>query len=732
MKRLLYILLCGALSATILSCSSDDTMAGDMSYDNDNITMSFATSLLATRAVDHTPTEAAVHCLDIIFFNADDKTHAYNERVQVSASQGTVALKVKRSIFGVGKEYKIYVVANSTAALSDFAAASIPTVNDLLAMRQSDERIHITGSSVTDAPLYFLMDGQATLSGSDEKNVVVYDGDNTQKTVLSVLLRRAAAKVVVKLSRTDKVEFIQNIHMGYYLRNLPYNTWVIDSHEDVAELRTPDKTMGDYYNWSPNEVVVTAYVYSHSWESQSFFERGTSLIINIPMIFNGNEYENSYYQIALSKNSKFERNHYYEVKATINAPGAQEESNPLELENLKYYVEEWTQVDIDVNGENAPTFLSVSHDTVKMYNMEKDNTTLQFSSSSPVDITVKDIHFIDKFGKKTQVTTSEIVNNISGTTEGGNSGIITINSPLPANNTIRYFTLEVTNQTGLTEEVVVEHYPLTYITNQQGWYSYRSDFGSHFQLRGNRYVRLALNMREAGYGYYRYEYWNGDYTYNIGAGASGYFWHSKVAVPNSNGDGKSTTYFYTWNGTNSSATTPKYESTCESNTNARMYHVRITSTSNDYAIGRPRLDANGYTDSGSDNAKLVSPSFMIASRLGAVYTTYGNLNKIDETEDYNSNGIPDRRDIFNEHCQNYVEVYKDENGNAVVLDNWRLPTEAELKIIESLQGYADEDADAIDYLLNGIYYMSASGPVRNYKANQEGELSAVRCVRDAY
>jgi hypothetical protein len=34
----------------------------------------------------------------------------------------------------------------------------------------------------------------------------------------------------------------------------------------------------------------------------------------------------------------------------------------------------------------------------------------------------------------------------------------------------------VTNQEGLTREVIVTQYPLEYITNQQGWYSYRSDF----------------------------------------------------------------------------------------------------------------------------------------------------------------------------------------------------------------------------------------------------------------
>ena len=123
---------------------------------------------------------------------------------------------------------------------------------------------------------------------------------------------------------------------------------------------------------------------------------------------------------------------------------------------------------------------------------------------------------------------------------------------------------------------------------------------------------------------------------------------------------------------------------------------------------------------------------MIASRLGSIYTTYGNLGNINDTKDSNRNGIPDRREIFNIHCENYVEVYKNKNGEAVVLDNWRLPTEAELKIIETLQGGKNDNADAIDYLLNGQYYMSASGPVKNNKADVKGNESAIRCVRDAY
>ena len=100
--------------------------------------------------------------------------------------------------------------------------------------------------------------------------------------------------------------------------------------------------------------------------------------------------------------------------------------------------------------------------------------------------------------------------------------------------------------------------------------------------------------------------------------------------------------------------------------------------------------------------------------------------------------------VFADHCKNYVEVEDvndDGKTKGEVYDNWRLPTEAELKIIMDLQGGDGVDAEAIDFLLNGGYYMSASGPVFNPKntsnvreAADKWSVSdvAIRCVRDAY
>jgi hypothetical protein len=173
---------------------------------------------------------------------------------------------------------------------------------------------------------------------------------------------------------------------------------------------------------------------------------------------------------------------------------------------------------------------------------------------------------------------------------------------------------------------------------------------------------------------------------------------------------------------------------CEQH-NVRNYHVRVMASSDQYTIGRPAIDEYGYTAGDVENSKLVSPSFVIASRLGAVISTYGGLD-----------GMANDKKLvaFADHCKNYVEVddvNDDKKDPVVVHDNWRLPTKAELEIIMQIQGRQNDNAVAIDFLLNGGYYMSASGPVFNVK-NNDGTVEladpmqaagvAIRCVRDAF
>ncbi len=329
--------------------------------------------------------------------------------------------------------------------------------------------------------------------------------------------------------------------------------------------------------------------------------------------------------------------------------------------------------------------------------------------------------------------TVPVYDDIKATPDPGMSGNIKVVSPMPENNTIRYIELLVRNDNGtpndtsddLTRTVTIKQYPLVYITNTQSWYSYRSDFiGQNATVPTTYETRsLSTNNNVVGIAYTKS---SNSYTHLTSLNSDG-FWFSKYASsPNTNG--YSTIYLYSRTG----------QSSAESGSNARMYHVRITASSKDYILGAPRmtdpkLDKDGlsYTDPGVDNKEMVSPAFMIASRLGFFYSAHVDLNPTS-----NSNAL----DVVRKHCANYVEVYKDSSGNPVHLYDWRLPTEEELKIIMNIQGKEGETAASIDYLLNAAYYYSASGPVYNDKTNSgysetsqdRYKSTSVRCIRDAF
>lgn len=148
-----------------------------------------------------------------------------------------------------------------------------------------------------------------------------------------------------------------------------------------------------------------------------------------------------------------------------------------------------------------------------------------------------------------------------------------------------------------------------------------------------------------------------------------------------------------------------------------MYHVRITASSNDYTLGVPPLDNNGYTQGGEDVGNMVSPSFMIASQLGAFQ------------------GFPSYEEA-KVHCSRYEETtFLDyQEGIVVKYNNWRVPTPAELTIIGKTQTSSRNDYSAIDEVLALSKYWCSLGQVWNTRSQTVGgnsDNTAVRCVRDA-
>ena len=708
MKGIINTILISAASLLLFSCeykeSYDVPVGGDIILD--------LSSGITKAMVEDTQTESFLNHLDVFIFSdnagAPSSVEYYGRYTVNNASHITLA--AQRSSFEENKPYHIFLIANSNISENDFRSILASDGYDgLIGKKQEDALLHLPGLDVKDAPKYFLMDAAL-------HDVELNNGNSADNTEITAILSRAAAKVVVNITAGEKVEFKSfTVEQGsegarYYIRNLPYNAFLFaearNDEEVNAAVRNTAKEGDRHFSWDPSKdnknVSLLTYVYPNSWSEGSLLENETCVVMNLPMVFTPDEgspveYHNSWYKIHMTGEKVIRRNNYYEVNITLNRPGAISEITPVEIEDMQYVVEEWTDQTIKVGGDDKPKYLMVNKSKMDMHNIAVDGKTLEFASSSPVTISVENRYYYDKFGQKRDVPISV---SIKATTDGGIAGNITVNSPVPTNNAIRYFTLVITNADGLVERVDVTQYPLEYITNQQAYYSYRTDFKktddfpTTYQYKGDRYVSASWS--------------NSAWSYSTGTGDD-YFFTSKVADQNSNGTSDIHFYSYSQNGTSPSVG----KNSIDGLDNARMYHVNITSSSNTYVVGIPMQDADGYTDNSTENSKLVSPSFMIASQLGAVYASGGDTES--------------NRKRARTHCKEYAETYVNEKGEVVHLTDWRLPTAAEIGIIVKFQ----TKSEVMDVVLGGRYYFCASGTVgTGITGNNDGYF--LRCIRDVY
>lgn len=728
MKQLLYRLLFGCMTLLLLAACEADNAPFENNADGSNcVILNLEASSVPIRAtVAGNDKENAVDHIDVFVFKTDtDNTLFHYERLQLTAANaGKAALTKKRSEFGPNENYKVYIVANST--ITDFA--TVKSLDDLKGKIQEDKAIHLTGlDNLQNVPQYFLMDGIAKASSTSADNTVILnDGMLANNTELKVDLKRAAAKIIVHMKKGSQVQFSTKPGQDgalYYMRNLPYSSTVLSGVGNDAKLRTSQPISTKYFDWKTEEITVTAYAYEHKWENVSTLEKEPRLIVNIPLTYTPEDPQSkaetltkSYYQIPVSRDQLLERNTCYETTVTINAPGGSDPSEPLKLEPINYTVNEWIGKPINIGGETDNlAYLTLNKYDMEMHNLTDDNTTLEFASSSKVKATIDSVYYIDKYG---EIQELKIINERQDPDEWGENsgsnyrpnwinrctiritpdenitGKIDVYGTVPENNAVRFVVFTVTNEDSIKRQVKVAQYPLEYITNVVGWYSTRSDFGgTTYESPGaKRYVSASYSNRSQ--------------TWIYSKNSEGFF---RAKYVNRNSNGTSDIKYYTWTKYGYNTNTVQ-DGGSSRNSNSRMYHVQITASSGTYTLGKPRITTEGITDPGNDNAKLVSPSFMIASQLGAVSSNYLNSN-------YNE-GI----NMAASHCKEYVEVAKD----GTKYDDWRLPTKAEIEIIAKFQRVP---GSAVDVVLGGRNYYSASEIVNLGQGNTGTYL---RCIRDAY
>ena len=739
MKRIkIYAL--SLLAAISFSCQMKEQMQLPV---NENIFLNLSSTL--TKA-DQSSTEAFVDHLDVFIFASESDgpgKKVYYGRYRVNNSSN-LTLDAKRSSFDKDSKYNVFLIANSNISESDFA--EMADYDSLVDKFQEDPFLHVSGLDASSAPKYFLMDAVAVDAGN-QTDIVINNGDVAADTELSAVLKRAAAKVVINIKAGDNVLFrdyklADGSEEGrYYVRNLPYDTYLLSDVKSAdniqAKLRNTAKSgTNPYFTWNPvkdaKNVTLTTYVYPHNWINSSILENETCVVMNLPMDHtdsNGETkvYLNSWYKIPMTDDMMFERNNYYEVNINLNRPGANLESLPELVDQIYFGVEEWTNVPVDVGGEIRPDYLHLNTHHVDIYNRNTDETTLQFASSTPIPadgITLLEAYYYNYLDQKVNIQTNDtykIYSQIKATAQKNVlNGGITINSPFVNgdkeyhSNAIRYLKFRVRNSSGQTEEFTVAQYPTLYITNELGKYSYRSDFGgTDYTRRGNPNTSSVNWVTSTS-----------SWEYSSNVDFNNRFFCSKYVYGNVSSNGSYDIELYYWTSTGN-APTRSSNSTFD---NPRMYHVHVTATSADYTVAKPRLDADGFTESTPENTKLVSPSFMIASQLGATNIPssgggYGNGFGTSIKE------LPGGIEQAKRHCEQYVEV----TDGGVVYDDWRLPTAAEIDIIISHQ----DSSDAMAVVLSGSRYYCAynieSGQPIHTKASGKSSGSChVRCIRDAY
>lgn len=571
-----------------------------------------------------------------------------------------------------------------------------------------------TGSGDVQTDLDIWKPNDAT-SNSNKKflmsSIQDYEVTKEPTQTIPVNLARAAAKIALTIH--VHVEGYTAGQAQWQLMNYNAKTTIFGDNQE-SELKNGEKVEAQGGN---GEYTVTTYSYATQWTDDT---KAPAIYLEVPLTAADGKTEINYYKIPVrdpkatgEDAKKLNRNTIYTIDAKINNKGGSSEIGYVTTDKVVYDVLPWSDggtTDIDANT----SYLMVTPKVVYMKNVDTD-MSVTYKSSSPVKIVSKEVYYIDNEGNPeeyfqeyvetvyetvTYTTTEKVwvwdIWPIKGHNEdrevektekkevqfkpyptkmllqnekdGDNlGGKIVINSPIPKNRFSKYIVLTLENAEGKQATVKYKQSPLIETQNFFGDYSSRSEDGWAYRTAEGQNVK------------------NGRKTYDYNGG-----YYAKY-YKNSN--------IYTFQNDNK-----------EDYNNNRMYIIQVSSTKDSkYNIAHPNINKSGYT-----NDEVVSPAFMIASQLGAVYSSYFDQDKAKE------------------HCITYREVKK-ENGKQVIYDGWRLPTKTEIQFIvdfqqESFKRNDNKEIKPIKPVLEGAYYYTLNN--ESVETGYSSSGTFVRCVRD--
>lgn len=667
--------------------------------------------------------------------------------------------------------YTVYALANYKG---DATLSGVQSLDDLKAVVAEDvDVVKWKGMGGYDGKT-FLMDGNKSVAYTDLQRAQS-DGE---PYIVDMPLTRAAVKIELTLNFSD--DWATKFMATGLEAQLSNYASITSALADGNPLDGDQRGLSNYpglsgaavENFSSDPVFyqptgtysgskIRFYTYVNRWDD--FINNETMLLIDLPGLYDENGrpasedaelLDHNFYKVPIISNVEpqiFQRNTFYQITAEVNMKGTATVDEPVELIDVQFHTAPWTENNVN-GGDVDAGYLMLNKYYVDIRNVDSYDG-LEFYSSSPIekveivgfenqneaqaadidfdypgepnpdaDKEIPGVYFVNKYNQRRDVTSDRLVT--VDWDKNVVNGKIYLSSPNPDNVTKRYITLKVTNTDRLSKYVVVEQYPLEYIQPIPGYYSYRDDFGTGLYGQTDPCTFESVFITLGNYMNHKWFY--------IGYPESGtkFYFYSKVYL---DAEKKLVRYKFESEQVDNGYKWTAIPDTDDDNlkNNNMMYFVTITQTANQYKIAHPLKELilldnitpkkiDYVAVSSEENDKLISPSFMLASQLGMINVVIG------------TEWISDYWENAREHCAYYVETYRNSKGKTVVLDDWRLPTSAEIAIINE---YQKKTPDVMDVVLTGDYYsvcwnMANESGITLVDGTELNESFGIRCVRD--
>lgn len=613
--------------------------------------------------------------LDIFIAGKDGDTY-WNQYHLSGVTAGTEKLLAYDCLSGdkgltAGSTYNVYVSANNTATNGTI-----------------DSEAALKALSITDADIY-RHEGPAADAAKGCQNgkrfAMDYTGTLTvsanDKNTINAQMSRAAAKFRVKVKFADDFYNQLTTTDGYTINSPAWRLFNCNTAAPVfadgdaiapvlatAPRFSLDKADGDVYEF-------VTYSYPFSWTDP--VEDAPYILFSYGLMKDGKSDTGwHYYRIPLTNLTALERNHVYEVTATIKSLGSTTPVASTDDVDLTYKVVDWTDESTGFSGVQSYYLIAVPDFTI-LTGQGTQSVTIGITAPKSIwaqgasGIQIRNIksYYYDKDEVAHSTTDSSASIDYTNHT-------VTVNSTVLANHAVKYINFEVyytVDGTTYSQKVYVKHYP------DESIEPVKSSWASRNFTSWVRYGGGGGTINEA----------------KVGGSSTSVFFRAKVYNEE---DGK--IYPIETDGTMATSTT-------SIRNNNHMYIIQLTSPGSTYSIGH-------YAN---ENERVASPAFMIASELGA----------INSRETYA---------VSKQHCVDYLEVAAD----GTEWTGWRLPTIPELQIISKYQNADEtkDIISQVLPLTTSTYYSITSGKgvrpsdasEQNVTASTSARYGYVRAVRD--